>query len=615
MLENLNFDNLALRKLFIDETRENYVRSKVPRANFSRVWPTPVKNPQLVAYSLEALALLDIDENEMKRTDAAEYFAGNEIFPGSEPAAHTYCGHQFGAFSGQLGDGATMYLGEIVNSKGERWELQFKGAGKTPYSRSADGRKVLRSSIREFLMSEAMDALGIATTRAGTVVTSDTTVVRDIFYSGNPIYEKATIITRIAPTFLRFGSFEIFKDVDEVTGRAGPSVGLEDEMLPVMLEYALHTFYPHIADKYPAPAHSPKERYLAMYSEIVQRTARLCAEWQCVGFCHGVLNTDNMSIIGLTIDYGPFGMMEYFDPNHICNGSDDQGRYSYKNQPAICKWNCSKLAEAIGPCLPLEESLAVLESSYDSAYETAYMNKMRKKVGLLKKNLADDTDLIAKLFQVLEQTRADMTNCIRALSRISIPLSGAHLENELKDVVEYLLTQVPSLQELQAMRKRRSTPSQLQMLLSLAAKEPQLLRQLGIDEGYVRDEMAKMEAANAVASLTQLQKDHSDRAAWTDFLTSYRQRLLKEVEGLGEDEIIEANAERVRTMNASNPRVILRNYIAQDVIGRAEQGDFQGVRDVLRILRSPYEELELQGEALGKLEESKPCRGGQLVVT
>ena len=218
---------------------------QVPGACFSRVTPTPLDNPHLVAFSTSALELIDLDADAAKEPKFTTYFGGNEIIPGSQPAAHCYCGHQFGSFAGQLGDGATMYLGEIINGKGERWELQFKGAGLTPYSRSADGRKVLRSSIREFLCSEAMHHLGVPTTRAGTCVTSDSRVVRDIFYDGNPIRERCTVITRIAPTFLRFGSFEIFKAPDEQTGRKGPSHG-RDDILDVMLEYAIGTFFPEI---------------------------------------------------------------------------------------------------------------------------------------------------------------------------------------------------------------------------------------------------------------------------------------------------------------------------------------------------------------------------------
>jgi uncharacterized protein YdiU (UPF0061 family) len=304
----------------------------------------------------------------LARADAADLLCGNARLPGSEPAAHCYCGHQFGHFSGQLGDGATMYLGECLsegNAGGAaggvgvggaggaggadasagapgggvpaRWELQFKGAGRTPYSRTADGRKVLRSSLREFLCSEAHAALGITTTRSASVVVGDTRVVRDEFYSGRPREERCAVITRIAPTFLRFGSFEVCRTLDPTTGRAGPSVGRID-LLRRLLAFTCRSYFPEIyaahptrapaanaeatasggAAPAPAPAPAPvgdgiiadeeaPERYLAMFREVCLRTARLCAQWQVLGWCHGVLNTDNMSIVGVTVDYGRVG--------------------------------------------------------------------------------------------------------------------------------------------------------------------------------------------------------------------------------------------------------------------------------------------------------------------
>ncbi|GFR27508.1 protein adenylyltransferase SelO-1, mitochondrial [Trichonephila clavata] len=314
-LKLLNFDNLAISRLPMDPEERNYVRS-VNAACFSKVMPTPVENPKLVAYSSSALSLLDLSVEESELEDITEYFSGNKILHGSEPAAHCYCGHQFGYFSGQLGDGAAIYLGEVINARNERWEIQLKGAGLTPYSRTADGRKVLRSSVREFLCSEAMHFLGIPTTRAGTCITSDSKVIRDIFYDNHPKEEYCSIVLRIAPTFIRFGSFEIFKTLDPITGRVGPSVG-RYEILYSLLDYVIETFYPEIHVK----SNDLIQKYSAFFEEVVLRTARLVALWQCVGFCHGVLNTDNMSILGLTIDYGPFGFLDIYDPNHVCNAS------------------------------------------------------------------------------------------------------------------------------------------------------------------------------------------------------------------------------------------------------------------------------------------------------
>lgn len=227
-----------------------------------------------------------------------------------------------GEFAGQLGDGAAIYLGEIINSKNEHWELQLKGAGKTPYSRDADGRKVLRSSLREFLCSEAMHNLGIPTTRAMTCIVGDDKVERDMFYNGNPKMESCSVISRLAQSFIRFGSFEIFKPLDRNSYRSGPSVGRHD-ILTNMTDYIIKSYFPSINDK----EVSQCEKYKLFYKNVVINTAKLTAKWQAVGFVHGVLNTDNMSILGLTIDYGPFGFMDRFDFDHIPNTSDTNGRY------------------------------------------------------------------------------------------------------------------------------------------------------------------------------------------------------------------------------------------------------------------------------------------------
>lgn len=339
-VESLQWDNSQLRTLPVHTGADDITepQQSVPGVCFSRAKPTPLEDPQLVITSASALELLGLNPEEAtRRDDFAAFFSGNQPLPGSEPAAHCYCGHQFGMFSGQLGDGATMYLGEVLNTAGERWEVQFKGAGKTHYSRSADGRKVLRSSLREFLCSEANHALGVPTTRAGTLVTSDTRVPRDIHYNGNVTLERASVVLRIAHSFLRFGSFEICRPTDAVTGRAGPSVGkhaileklldrvtallaaeraaasaTEPPAAPYSASAALQTLASTIAEPHgPAADVVARQRqWLGTFAEIVLRTARLVAHWQCVGFCHGVLNTDNMSVLGLTIDYGPFGFMD-----------------------------------------------------------------------------------------------------------------------------------------------------------------------------------------------------------------------------------------------------------------------------------------------------------------
>lgn len=590
-LETLQFDNLALRTLPIDPVLENFPR-KVPNACFSRVMPTPVKDPFTVAASLPALALIDLDPAETERPEFAQYLSGNKVLPGAEPAAHCYCGHQFGYFSGQLGDGATMYLGEVVNSKGERWEIQFKGAGKTPYSRTADGRKVLRSSLREFLCSEAMHYLGVPTTRAGSVVSSDTHVVRDIFYNGNPKKERATIILRIAPSFLRFGSFEIFKPRDPETQREGPSVK-NVKLLFKLLDYTVETFYPDIWRS----TTDPEVRYLSFYQEVVRRTARLVAEWQSVGFCHGVLNTDNMSILGLTIDYGPYGFLDFYDPDFICNGSDDGGRYSYKNQPEMCHWNCKKLAEALAMAISLTDSERELERIYWPEYNKHYNQKMRNKLGLLQKEEEGDEQLVKSFFDAMHESGADFTNSFRGLARVALPSPSETIaeKDEAEDeALAYLLQQVCSA----AFMSKRDGPSipmeTLQMMISVAQQNPMMLQMFGMTpQKLIREinKLKKQEERGSGAGNVDSAKRENDTLIWKAWLKKYRERLQREVSGASDDEIRELNERRVQTMNRNNPKFALRNYIAQNAIEKAENGDFSETERLLtRALYHPYDE-------------------------
>ncbi|CAF1531795.1 unnamed protein product [Adineta ricciae] len=578
-MEGIKFDNLALRTLPIDPVEANYVRS-VSGACFSKVKPTPVKNPKLVAYSADALKLIDVGEDALKEEkQLAQVFSGNVLLPGMDPAAHCYCGHQFGYFSGQLGDGATMYLGEVINKNNERWELQFKGAGKTPYSRTADGRKVLRSSIREFLCSEAMYYLGIPTTRAGTCVTSDDYVIRDIFYDGNAKQERCTIITRIAQTFIRFGSFEIFKTLDPMTGRRGPSLGRND-ILKTLLDYVVATFYPEIESKYGS---DDENKYAAFFEEVVKRTASLVAQWQCVGWCHGVLNTDNMSIVGVTIDYGPYGFMDRYDPGFICNGSDDSGRYSYKQQPPICKWNCGKLAEAIAPFLPIQRSREIL-TKFDEEYERVYMNKMRQKFGLIRKQLETDKELFNTFLNTMESTGADFTNSFRALSLIHLP-NTKDFDQSVQLFISTILDQCCDAEEWKFVNKSSIDERTYELLKSLAGTNRALLSQFGFSPELLENENLKREKAKELANMTNESKRKDDEKAWRKFLDMYIERLKKE---LDEDDIEKLNSERIKIMKQNNPRMVLRNYLAQRAIEQAEQGDYSEVHKLFEELKHPY---------------------------
>lgn len=591
-LERLDFDNVVLKKLPLDPSEEPGVRL-VKGACFSRVKPEPLTNPRFVAVSREALALLGLDEDEVLNDPLGpEYLSGSKVMPGSEPAAHCYCGHQFGQFAGQLGDGAACYLGEVKVPPGQnpellrenpsgRWEIQVKGAGMTPYSRKADGRKVLRSSIREFLCSEAMFFLGIPTTRAGSVVTSDSKVIRDIYYSGNPCYEKCSVVLRIAPTFLRFGSFEIFKPADEFTGRQGPSYGHE-EIRGQMLDYVIEMFYPEIQQSHPDRV----ERNVAFFREVMRRTARLVAQWQCVGFCHGVLNTDNMSILGLTLDYGPYGFMDRFDPDFICNASDNSGRYSYKAQPAICRWNLVKLAEALAPELPPDRAKAVIDEYLDH-FNRFYLENMRKKLGLLRKEEPEDEILITELLRTMHDTGADFTNTFRSLAQIPCPSEGETEREEeiVKKAAEVLLEQCASLEELKSANTPTMDPRELAMLLSMAQSNPSLFEMIS-DRATIARQLDRMSKLKVLIETNQDELRARQAQEWSSWITLYRKRLARELEG--QSNMQAAQEERVRVMDSTNPRVVLRNYIAQNAIEAAENGDFSEVQRVLKVLEKPF---------------------------
>lgn len=567
----------------MDPVKENYVRRSVKGACFSLVDPTPVTNPKLVALSREAIALLDLDEKAAEDPLFTEAFGGCTKLPGSETAAHCYCGHQFGHFAGQLGDGRAMYLGEVVNQKGERWELQLKGAGRTPYSRDGDGRAVLRSSIREFLCSEAMHALGVPTTRAGCVITSDTYVIRDLRYDGNPKRERATIVLRIAPTFLRFGSFQIVMPTDRTTGRPGPSPARAD-ILKTLLDYTIKYHYPQLL----ALHSNDQERYVAFYRELVRRTAVMVAEWQCVGFTHGVMNTDNMSVLGLTIDYGPFGFLDYYDPGFTSNQTDNAGRYAFAQQPAVCQFNLARLAEALSLIVP-SETLEPELNKYKALYQEAFLGKMRKKLGLMKED-AQDQCLVDELIQTLTDTGADFTNVMRSLSRTSIPGEfPVKLPQDFVELRKYILLNLAPLQTLRKAKKPSMDPEQLASMLELAKTQPAILAMFGMSVAQLEAEQKKVQEFMALNDVSEEGKIERDTSRWTKWLMRYAQRLHTEICGA---DLPALNNARRDLMNGNNPAVILRNWMAQEAIAKAEEGDYTVTRNLLNVLRFPYADPE-----------------------
>lgn len=451
----------------------------LPPAFYTRLQPTPLPAPYLVSASAAAAELIGLDPNEFTKDDFVQAFAGNRTLPGSIPLAAVYSGHQFGVWAGQLGDGRAILLGDVPSSAASgRIELQLKGSGLTPYSRMADGRAVLRSSIREFLCSEAMAALGIPTSRALCVVGSDMPVMRE-----RP--ETSAVATRMAPTFIRFGSFEhwYYKD--------------RPEELKTLADYVIARFYPDLRDT--------ANPYQALLKEVTCSTAQLIAQWQAVGFMHGVMNTDNMSILGLTIDYGPFGFMEAFDARHICNHSDQQGRYAYQMQPQIGQWNCFALAQALLPLIGEVEDVQAALEIYKPAYDNKLDDLLHAKLGLQNKE-QDDGKLIDEMFSLLQNNHADFTQFFRRLGDLQIERP--------------------------------------------AADEP--LRDLFID-----------------------------RPAFDAWALQYRARLRQENS---------MDAPRRAAMHAINPKYVLRNYLAQIAIEKAQNKDFSEIAKLLGVLEKPFDE-------------------------
>jgi uncharacterized protein YdiU (UPF0061 family) len=409
-------------------------------------------------------------------------FTGNAVPPRAQPLAAVYSGHQFGNWAGQLGDGRAILLGALATPAGPM-ELQLKGAGMTPYSRMGDGRAVLRSSIREFLCSEAMAALGVPTTRALMVTGSNRTVMRETA-------ETAAVVTRMAPSFVRFGSFEHWRYREK------------PEELRILADYVIQNFYPALAD-----AANP---YLALLEEVTQRTARMIAHWQAVGFMHGVMNTDNMSILGVTLDYGPFGFMEAFDVDHICNHTDQGGRYSYANQVPVGHWNCYALANALLPLIDDNDAAEAALETYVDAYGEQFDTLLHAKLGLATRQ-DGDRELCDAMFKLMQDNHVDFTQFFRKLGDLTLDVAQADL-------------------------------------------------------------------AAADARLRDLFLDRAGFDAWA---LGYRARLRREDS---------ADATRRLAMHAVNPKYILRNYLAQVAIDKAQAGDYSEVSKLLAILERPYDE-------------------------
>ncbi len=465
-LEQLSFDN-------------SYAR--LPEIFHSSHQPRGLKDQHLIHFNQQVADLLELDATEAERDDFVDIATGTKPLPGYQPIAMCYAGHQFGQLVHRLGDGRAIQLGEVVTSKGKRWDLQLKGAGQTLYSRGADGRAVLRSSIREYLCSAAMQGLGIGTSHALCLIGSNEMVYREST-------EPGAMIMRVWPSNIRFGSFEYYYYQQRF------------DDLKLLADYTIETHYPAY-QKVDNP-------YLELLKDVIDSTVKLMVEWQAVGFAHGVMNTDNMSIHGITIDYGPFGFLDAYDPGYICNHSDHSGRYAFNMQPQIALFNLSCLAQAMLPLFDEEpEKSAELASaelkSFQTTFESLYLKKMCAKLGLQIEH-DQDQKLVNTLLQAMADQKADYTLTFRALS---------HYSSDNQD------------------------------------------------------------------QLTQYFKDPESIIAWLEL---YDLRLAKES--------ISCEA-RHQSMQGTNPKFILRNYIAENAIRMAEdKQDYSEVDRLMRVLATPFSE-------------------------
>lgn len=504
--EKLNFDNQFTQQLPADPETNN-TRRQVKNACYSYVLPTQVASPTVVAYSIDIAKQLDFSEADCQLKQFADLFVGNKILEGMKPYAMCYGGHQFGNWAGQLGDGRAINLGEVVNTQHQRWALQLKGSGPTPYSRSADGLAVLRSSVREFLCSEAMYHLGVPTTRALSLILTGEQVVRDMFYDGRPKSELGAVVCRVAPSFTRFGNFQILTSQGDI------------DLLRQFVDYTISTDFPKLLKD---NNQLGKELYIQWFEEVCRLTAEMIVHWQRVGFVHGVMNTDNMSIMGLTIDYGPYGWLDDYDPDWTPNTTDaGERRYRYGQQPQIALWNLVQLANAIYPLIddaePLQEALNI----YNHTFEKCWNKMVADKLGFKVFNPEIDTELSTKLLALLAEFEIDMTIFYRQLATVDVESNVDLLTDE-------------------------------QLLVPIADA---WYREVALTEDY--------------------------KARFANWMRKYVCRL--QAEGV-------VQADKVKQMNAVNPKYVLRNYLAQLAIDKAEEGDYSLVNELLEVMRHPYDE-------------------------
>ncbi len=494
IIMKLNIKDKFNKALPADSILENS-RRQVSEACFSYVKPKQTAKPEILHVSPEMLENLGISEDDAKSEAFLNVFTGNKVLENTNPYAMCYGGHQFGNWAGQLGDGRAINLCEVKHNN-KNWALQLKGAGETPYSRTADGLAVLRSSIREYLCSEAMFHLGAPTTRALSLALSGDQVLRDVMYDGNAAYEKGAIVCRTAESFLRFGNYQIF------------AARQDEANLKILVDYTIKYHFSHLG----VPS---KETYIAFFREVANRTLNMIIHWQRVGFVHGVMNTDNMSILGLTIDYGPYGWLEGYDYGWTPNTTDRQHkRYRYGNQPNIGLWNLLQLANAIYPLIEEAEPLETILNQYKTDFESESLSMMRFKLGLYIED-ENDQKLIQELEDILHLTETDMTIFFRNLADFKMEDASKGLE-----IIHHAF--------------------------------------------YKPDEV--------VGTIEK---------RWKDWFVAYAERLQKETY---------SDEKRKMKMDEVNPKYVLRNYMAQLAVDKADEGDYSLIDELFNMLKKPYNE-------------------------
>jgi uncharacterized protein YdiU (UPF0061 family) len=493
----LNIQDTFNKELTADKNRNNVPR-QVENAHFSYTKPRKPTAPKLLHVSAEMLANIGFSNEDTNSEAFLNMVSGAEVLENTEPFAMCYGGHQFGHWAGQLGDGRAINLFEVVHNN-QRWALQLKGAGVTPYSRTADGQAVLRSSIREHLCSEAMYALGVPTTRSLSLSLTGDKVMRDMLYDGNAEFEDGAVVCRVAPSFIRFGNFQIFaarKDVDN---------------LRKLTDYTIRHFFPNIEI-------GTKKGYVEFFKTVTERTLDMIIHWQRVGFVHGVMNTDNLSILGLTIDYGPYGWLEGYEKGWTPNTTDNRNRrYRYGQQVGVGLWNLFQLANALYPLVEDVKPLEAILDDYKTAFAKQYPAMMRQKLGLTT-SLETDEQLIATLENNLEMVETDMTIFFRNLKNIN--------KNTIVDGDNFL--------------------------------------------NVVRDAFYEESALN-----------EKHIAYWRDWFGLYVARLEKETA---------TDTARKTLMDSVNPKYVLRNYMAQMAIDKADKGDYSLISELHELLKKPYDE-------------------------